>query len=148
VIAGSDPGSWIIGAPAVLFASWVSLRLRAAAVGPDRNGMRLGGLLRFAPFFAIESIRGGLDVAQRVMRPQLRINPGFQSYRPRLSDPIARVVFLDSISLLPGTLSADMREGVIQVHALDARSDLAPELARLERRIADLFGEQLQPAPE
>jgi multicomponent Na+:H+ antiporter subunit E len=146
VMAGSDPSSWIIGVPTVAFATWASLRLNPDTTAAGRSGMRLLGMLRFAPYFVIQSVRGGLDVAQRVFRPTLRIYPGFQSYRPRLKDPIARVVFLDSISLLPGTLSADMRDGLIRVHALDARGDLQPELARLEAAVAALFGEPLEPS--
>lgn len=147
VIAGNDPLSWIIGVPTILFATWTSMRLSANTDASGRSGMRLTGIARFAPFFVLQSIRGGLDVAQRVLRPRLRIYPGFQSYRPRLNNPIARVVFLDTISLLPGTLSADMRDGQIQVHALDARGDLQPELQRLESVVAALFGETLEPEP-
>ncbi|MBK1619369.1 hypothetical protein CKO42_13155 [Lamprobacter modestohalophilus] len=142
VIAGSDPSSWIIGLPTVLFATLSSLRLASAQ--PTQSALRLGGLLRFLPFFVVESIRGGIDVASRVLRPRVRINPGFQSYRPRLDHPGARVLFLDSISLLPGTLSADMRDGVIEVHALDIGSDLVPELQRLERLVGRVFGQTLE----
>jgi len=37
VIAGSDPGSWIIGLPAVVFATWVRLLLAP----PLRHRIRL-----------------------------------------------------------------------------------------------------------
>lgn len=144
VLAGGSPASWIIGAPTVLSATWASLRLHPDTGRDGRAGMRLLGLVRFTPFFLLQSIRGGLDVALRVLRPRLRIHPGFQSYRPRLGDPLARVVFLDTISLLPGTLSADMRDGLIHIHALDARDDLEPGLARLEAVVAALFGESLE----
>jgi multicomponent Na+:H+ antiporter subunit E len=143
VIAGDDPSSWIIGVPTIVLAIWVSLKLRGNVEGA--SALRFRGWLRFIPFFLIESFRGGLDVASRVLRPRVDISPGFQSYRPRLANPAARVLFLDSISLLPGTLSADLRDGVITVHALDARVDLAPELARLERAVGRLFGEHLEP---
>ncbi|MBK5940189.1 Na+/H+ antiporter subunit E [Halochromatium roseum] len=145
VIAGPELSSWIIGVPALLFATWSTMTLtgdrHAADRTPYRSRLRLGGLLRFLPFFAIESVRGGLDVASRVMRPRLRIDPGFQSYQMHLSNPIARVVFLDSISLLPGTLSADLVNDQIEVHALDASHDLSPSLQRLERVVAQLFVE-------
>lgn len=144
VLAGPDPLGWIIGLPTVLFASWASLSLSAKTHRPGQARPRLWGLLRFLPFFALESVRGGVDVAARVMRPRLRIDPGFQQYRSSLSNPFARVVLLDSISLLPGTLSADMRDDVIEVHALDASSDLAPALQRLERRISRIFPEPSQ----
>lgn len=146
IIAGLEPSSWIIGVPALLFATWSTMALTRNNLPTDRPGIRLGGLLLFMPFFVIESVRGGLDVAARVMRPRLRINPGFQSYEIRLTDPIARVVFLDSISLLPGTLSADLRDGVVKVHALDASSDLTPALLRLERLVGRMFGERHEDA--
>jgi multicomponent Na+:H+ antiporter subunit E len=145
IIAGDDPSSWIIGVPTIVLATWGSLQLRGIVEG--NSTLCLSGLIRFIPFFVIESFRGGLDVASRVLRPRLRVAPGFQSYRPELANPAARVVFLDTISLLPGTLSADMRDGVVLVHALDARIDLTPELARLERMVGLLFGERLKPPP-
>lgn len=144
VLAGGGASSWLIGAPTVGFATWASLRLSAATDASERRGMTLSGLLAFVPLFLLGSLRGGLDVAGRVMRPRLRIAPGFHAYAPRLRDPVARIVFLDSISLLPGTLSADLRGGIIQVHALDTGSDLNPELERLEGAVARLFGETLE----
>lgn len=145
VIAGLEPSSWIIGLPTLVFATWAIIMLTRGFLPAHRRGIRLLGLLRFAPFFAIESVRGGIDVAARVMRPRLHIDPGFQYYESRLVDPIARVVFLDSISLLPGTLSADIMDNRIKVHALDTSKDLAPSLQRLERLVAALFGEREQP---
>jgi multicomponent Na+:H+ antiporter subunit E len=62
----------------------------------------------------------------------------------RLQRPDARVFFVDGISLLPGTLSADLRDGVLLVHALDTKDAVSASLRRLEERVADLFGEQLE----
>lgn len=143
IVAGPEPTSWIIGGPTIALAAWVSLGLGGRFDRPHPSGLRLLGLMRFIPYFAIESLRGGLDVAARVMRPRVRIDPGFLRYPVRLRSPSAQVVFIDSISLLPGTLSADLRNGVIDVHALDISADLEPELERLEGRVARVFGERL-----
>ncbi len=101
-------------------------------------------MLRFVPYFLIESVRGGVDVASRVMRPRLRIAPGISTYDLRLTSVNARVFFLDSVSLLPGTLSADLRGARLYVHALDINDDIDAALRRLEAQIADLFGEPLE----
>jgi multicomponent Na+:H+ antiporter subunit E len=138
LLAGTDPLSWLVGGPAVVAATWASQRLAQRA-----RGLSFLGLLRFLPFFIAESVRGGLDVALRVLRPRMRISPGVQTYRSRLDDRAARLFFVGIISLLPGTLSADLRGRVVHVHALDADNDLAPELERLERRVADLFAQPL-----
>jgi multicomponent Na+:H+ antiporter subunit E len=143
VIAGTDPSSWIIGAPAVLAAIWASLRLRQK----DGAAPRVLAALVFAPFFLWQSLKGGLDVAWRVMRPRMHIAPGVHSYRLRLTSASARVVLLDTLSLLPGTLSADLRGDLLTVHALDAADGAAldADIARLERRVGTLFGERLAP---
>lgn len=137
VVAGADPMSWVIGVPAVALATLAALKLATQRADHPRTM----GIIRFVPFFLAESIRGGIDVASRVMRPSMRISPGVRSYALRLTGPNARVFFLDSISLLPGTLSADMRNGVLYVHALDIHDDIDASLQRLEVRVADLFGE-------
>jgi multicomponent Na+:H+ antiporter subunit E len=138
-MGSGDPGSWIIGLPAVLAAVWARHRL---APTPGR-GLSLIGALRFLPVFFIESFKGGLDVAWRVLGPRLRVEPGLLTYRLSLGSRAARILFVDLVSLLPGTLSADLEDDTLVVHALDCRVDVAPELARLERHVARLFGERL-----
>lgn len=139
ILTGAEPASWIIGAPAVIAATWVSLRLAA----PRCRSVSVAGLLRFGAYFLRASLSGGIDVAQRVLRPRLPIEPGLRKYRMRLRDPAARVVFVNAISLLPGTLSADLDGDLVRVHALDARADVQVELQALERRVAALFDECL-----
>jgi multicomponent Na+:H+ antiporter subunit E len=143
VLVGTDPVSWIVGVPAVLLASYAAARL-STLVGADPRPLRL---IAFVPFFVWESVLGGVDVARRVLAPRLRIDPALVSYRPRLKDPAAQVVFLDTISLLPGTLSADIRNGLVQVHALDGDPAMVAGLERLEARVARLFGEEVTGAP-
>ena len=138
-LAGADPSSWIIGVPAIALATLAAVRLKAQPSGR----LRPLGMVRFVPFFLVESIRGGIDVASRVMRPRMRVDPGVRTYELRLTGLNARVFFLDSVSLLPGTLSADMRDGQLQVHALDVHDNVEASLQRLELRVAELFGEDL-----
>lgn len=144
VLVGPDAASWIIGGPFVVAAMLASLRLSA----PRKQRLSLSSLAGFVPYFLRESLRGGLDVAARVLVPKMRVHPGNQEYRVGLKAPEARLVFIDSISLLPGTLSADLRGDLVTVHALDVRTDVLDDLTALERRVAALFGETLAPVPE
>jgi multicomponent Na+:H+ antiporter subunit E len=140
ILAGvDDPSSWIIGAPAVMAAAWSRGRL----VQTRSLRVSIPGALRFLIFFVAESFKGGIDVAARVVGPKVRVEPGFFDYRLALDRPAARVFFADMVSLLPGTLSADLDGQIVTVHALDCTLDPAPELARLEQRVAGFFGETL-----
>jgi multicomponent Na+:H+ antiporter subunit E len=139
VLAGPDIHSWIIGAPAALAALWIARRESGGRVA----GWSVRGFVQFFPYFLWESFRGGIDVARRVIGRRVDVEPGYHGYRLALARPSARVFFLDVVSLLPGTLSADIDGDRLLVHMLDRRQDPSRELARLERRVAAVFGERL-----
>jgi multicomponent Na+:H+ antiporter subunit E len=132
-----DPLSWVVGMPAVIAAAWSRHRL----VRSRSHRISIRGALRFPLFFVTESFKGGIDVAWRVIGPKVKVDPGLFEYRLALELPAARVFFADMVSLLPGTLSADLNDQVVTIHALDRTSDPAAELARLEQRVAGIFGE-------
>ncbi len=106
VITNGSEGSWVIGLPALAGAAWASRQLR----GLSDSRISLTGLARFLPFFLWQSLRGGADVALRTLAPRMRIHPGFSRYRIGLQTPPARTFFTNCVSLLPGTLAADMQD--------------------------------------
>jgi multicomponent Na+:H+ antiporter subunit E len=95
------------------------------------------------PLFLRESFRGGLDVTRRVIGRRLDVEPGVFDYRLRLAAPSGRVLFAGLVSLLPGTLSADLEGDRVRIHTLDLRLDAASDLDRLEKRVASCFGDYL-----
>jgi multicomponent Na+:H+ antiporter subunit E len=136
VISEGAVAAWLIGAPTVLAATWISLRL-----APPNPNIRLSpvGLLRFIAYFARESLRGGIDVAGRVLSPRLRIAPGMVEHRPVLPEGPALSLFVVCISLLPGTLSVSQRGALVELHVLDRHALGESELATLERMIGGVF---------
>jgi multicomponent Na+:H+ antiporter subunit E len=50
------------------------------------------------------------------------------------------VLLADVISLLPGTLTVDLRGDLVLLHGLDVGPGLAAEVRDLERRVAALHG--------
>ena len=141
VLTGPDPASWIIGVPAVAGALWAKSRLSLRRL----IGLSPWGVIRFVPYFLLASIKGGIDVALRVVGPRVRVDPGYLDYRLRLVRPSARVFFLDVVNLLPGTLTADISGDTATIHVLDQGTDPAQSLRHLEERVAALFGEVLPP---
>ena len=137
VLTNGSAASWLIGLPALASAAWASRRLS----GSTRPRISFMGLIRFLPFFIWQSLRGGADVALRTMAPHMRIHPGFSRYRTGLKTLSARTFFTNCISLLPGTLAAELQDEWIEVHVLNSRSNPNSELTRLERVVARLFAE-------
>jgi multicomponent Na+:H+ antiporter subunit E len=140
VLAGyENPSSWIIGGPAVVAASWSYCILSTRG----RGRLSVMGIFRLLPFFFWESLKGGFDVTRRVLGRRLDVEPGLLEYPLRLSTPSGRVLFVGMVSLLPGTLSADLRDNNLLVHTLDVRGDVMSEIDRLERLMASCFLESL-----
>jgi len=140
VLSDGAVESWWVGAPAVLLALIVSLAL----IPPLRfNGY---AFLRFAPFFLIRSLRGGADVAWRAFHPGMPIHPELIEYPLRLPKGLARVFMVNTVSLLPGTLSTELSDDGLAVHVLDSRGDYLTEIRAVEETAAQVFGLTLQPS--
>lgn len=138
VLVGGAPDSWLIGIPAVVASTWLS---HIFWPGPP---LSLAGLLRFAPWFVHQSIAGALDVALRALHPDRPLQPGLLKHRVRLPAGGSRVALANTISMLPGTLSADLHDNQLVIHALDTRQDLASTVTDIEARIAAVFGVTLE----
>lgn len=137
VLQEGQPQLGLAAVASVLAAAVVALRL-APAPRADAGRLRPLGLVRFVPFFLMESVRGGVDVAWRALSPRLPLRLGFVDWPLRLPPGAARTLFVATVSLLPGTLSAALSRGVLRVHALDTDT-AGPALRRLEREVARLF---------
>jgi multicomponent Na+:H+ antiporter subunit E len=132
-IAEGDPASFVVGVPAVLAALYLSFRL-----SPTQS---LHGLavLRFLPVFFWRSLVGGADVARRAVTPDLPIQPALREYRTQLPEGLPRVLFANVVSLLPGTLCADLQDDVLSLHILSESAGDDAGLRRLEKGVARIF---------
>lgn len=52
----------------------------------------------------------------------------------------ARLIMVNVVSLLPGTLSADIEGDVLVLHALDTTTDVIAETRNAEQRVSALYG--------
>ena len=142
VLTGWRAEGWVFGVPAVALGTASLLML------PASPGWRLSpvGLVVFVLWFAWQALRGGVDVALRAFAPRMGLSPGFRDHTLTLPEGAPRLVFVNAISLLPGTLSADLSGDRLSVHMIDTRSDLDAELAALEARVRALFALPPQPS--
>ncbi len=134
VLTDGAVDSWQVGAPVVLSATLASVVLLPP------SSCSLTGVVRFVPFFLWRSLCGGVDVARRALHPRLPISPGLFHHRWRLPPGLPRVFMANTVSLLPGTLSAGVDKEYLHIHVLDQTGNFASELPLIEARVAELFG--------
>lgn len=75
-------------------------------------------LFRFIIVLLVEIIKANIDVAKIVLSPSMPISPCFVKVPLTQKKDMNRVLYANSITLTPGTLSVDMNEEEILVHAL------------------------------
>ena len=61
----------------------------------------------------------GRHVAYLILHPRLPIEPALIRYTTGLEDPVAIVILGNSITLTPGTITADVQGNELTIHAMD-----------------------------
>jgi len=140
VLAKGAYDSWQVGLPAILAAIYADYRL----FRPQTNRWSLGGLIVLALIFLKLSVTSGIDVVWRAYHPRRPLNPAMIEYPLRLSSSAARNLFVCTVSLLPGTLSAELGAHSLVVHVLDVDRPFRQDLKLIEDRVAAVFRHPLQ----
>jgi multicomponent Na+:H+ antiporter subunit E len=123
----------------------VSLLFVRAKRFPRVTPKRIIFAAAYIPYLFIAIVKANFDVARRVVRRRIPINPGIVTVRTRLNSPTGRTILANSITLTPGTLSVDMRGDKIYVHWIDV-ADTGKEgateriVAGFERYLEVIFG--------
>ena len=132
-----DPFLLSLGLLSAATVSFVSRRMGII----DAEGQPLElmpGLLRYAPWLAKEIVRACIDVAWRIVQPSLPIQPTIIRVPANQRTVTGRVSFANSITLTPGTISLDVLEKQIEVHALTAESAADLESGEMGKRVEHL----------
>ena len=128
--------SWVVGVPAVLAAVAFSFYLQP----PSQYRLSLPGILAFWWFFTRQSLVAGMDVAKRILSPEMPIQPGEVTLELHLPEGAPRWLLAMTLSLLPGTLSVRLEEKSLVLHCLDIGEPVEVEVLNAERRVAAVFG--------
>jgi len=98
--------------------------------------------IKYVPWLLYQIILSNIHVASLVLSPKMPIDPKIIRYKTRLKDDIALVTFANSITLTPGTITADIRDGEYIVHALSRK--VADDLmsGEMEDKVAYIFDEE------
>ncbi len=74
--------------------------------------------LRFVLILIKEIIKANIQVVQIVLSPKLKINPQFVEVKQVMRYPVTQVIWGNSITLTPGTLSIDVDREKVLIHFL------------------------------
>jgi len=83
-------------------------------------------LVRFWIFLAREIVLANIDVIKRIFKPGKNISPQLFELPVTQKTDLSRVIYANSITLTPGTVSVNLNKDSVTVHALskEATRDL------------------------
>lgn len=94
------------------------------------------GVLHYWGWLLVEIIKSNLDVSKRILHPAMPIAPTLLRVRASQTSELGQVIYANSITLTPGTVSVDLKEGYIEVHALTRETAAALRAGEMDRRVA------------
>ena len=106
-----------LGVLSVLIVTWFLWRM-------DRVDGELGvlpmrpRLLRYLLWLMWQVVLSNIDLVRRIWNPAFPIRPTWQRLDIKVTSPLAKTLYANSITLTPGTLTTDVREDHFMVHSL------------------------------
>lgn len=125
----------ILGFLCAFAVAWVDLRRSPA----PRKPFPWGRFVLYLPWLLSRMIWSALHVTRVILHPRLPIAPHLLQYSPRLRDHAALTLLGNSITLTPGTVTVELSDHTLVVHAIDRVSAVDLTSKTLEERVAHVF---------
>lgn len=106
---------------------------------PVASGVRI---VRYFAWLAVEIIRSSVHVTKLVWGNPKNLSPSLAKISAHDVPEKVRVLYANSITLTPGTLSVDLEDGEITVHALQKQSIEELKQGGMENKITAIWGKK------
>ena len=126
----------MFGAGSVLLVLFLTYRMNQ--VDDDRVQIELNPLkfLGYIGWLLVEIAKSNIAVTKTVLAYQMPIKQNFFNVPYTQRTDLAQVVFANSITLTPGTVTVETDDGFFLVHALLYSDDDIDALAEMDRRVS------------
>jgi len=125
------------GVASALIAVVIALRMDVV----DQEGHPIHLTPQFIVYWlwlAKEIVKANIDVARRIWHPALPISPVMRRLPLGKCTVLGKVIYANSITLTPGTVTTDVGDDVIEIHALTFEAADALSDGDMERRVRRL----------
>jgi len=95
----------------------------------------------YVPWLMYQIIMSNLHVARLALWPKRLIDPKIIEFKSKLESDISMVTLANSITLTPGTITVDVKDGVFYVHAVSKKVAEDLMTGEMEDRVAHIFME-------
>ncbi|MBI1339251.1 cation:proton antiporter [bacterium] len=134
VLSGqTKPLFYVLAGMSVLAALWATARLEI--IDRDSSPYHRGILLfSFMGWLFIEMIKANIAVIRAIFRPVGALSPGVTVTRCQARSDLGRTLLANSITLTPGTVTLDIADGKLMIHALQGDGLTSDSFTEFSRR--------------
>lgn len=119
------------------------LRARMERFAGVRHKYSLGlRWIGYAPWLLWQIIKANWQVARIILTPSLPIQPRLMRLEVSQESDLGKVVYANSITLTPGTVTLDVREDRFLVHALTQEAADSLDTGEMDHKVSALEGRQ------
>lgn len=119
----------------------VALARRMEIVDHEGHPIHLGWrALTYWPWLIIEIVKSAWDVSKVILNPRLPVSPTLIRVKTSQKTEVGVVVYANSITLTPGTISVDVGHGEILVHALTREGAAGLQTGEMDKRVTVFEG--------
>ena len=99
-------------------------------------------LVRYWIYLSGEVVKSSIDVTRRILRPGKSISPQLVRLPLPQKGDLARVIYANSITLTPGTVTLRLDDGTILVHALTKEAAEGLATGRMASAVPETPGDE------
>jgi multicomponent Na+:H+ antiporter subunit E len=129
-----------LGLASALVCTYLALRMRRA----DGEGSQfkilqhVHQLATYWPWLLLEIAKSNIDVAKIILSGKMNIDPVMIRLKAGQATEMGQVIYGNSITLTPGTITVDIEDGELLVHALTQSGADGLHEGEMDRRITAL----------
>lgn len=129
-----------LGLASALVCTYLAFRMRRAdGEGSPFNVMQhVHQLVTYWPWLLVEIAKSNLDVAKIILSGEIRVDPVMIRLKASQATEMGQVIYGNSITLTPGTITVDIEDGELLVHALQQSGADDLYEGEMDRRITAL----------
>ncbi len=126
-----------LGALSIALVVWIARKMDVV----DHEGQPINATLKMPVYFVWlmkEIVLSNIDVVKRIWLAPNSISPTVATLPLSQEDDMGRVIYANSITLTPGTVTLDLSDQEVTVHALTEEGLKALQEGEMDRRVKQL----------
>ncbi len=122
----------------IVLVIFISLRMKLVKYDQPDVFRQVVRLIPYSFWLIKEILKSNIDVIKRIINPELPISPRIIWVKSSQKNDLARVVYANSITLTPGTISIDVDGNDIEVHALSVNGAEDLKEGEMDKKITQV----------